>query len=77
MGKLVDVFIKNVDKNAYKLAKVIAARDEKKIGEVVSESLFLLVKQKRKKGLSGIKPVDFGPGTENLSTSIDEILYGD
>jgi len=74
---LVDVFIKNVDKEAYKLAKMLAAREEKKIGEVISESVFLLAGQKKKKGFAALKPTDFGPGTEHLSTQIDEILYGE
>ncbi len=72
---MVDVFIKNVDKQAYKLAKMIAAKDEKNIGQVVSESIFSFAKKPKKKGLAGITPVDFGPGTEKLSMEIDDILY--
>ncbi|MEK6924343.1 MAG: hypothetical protein AABW54_03840 [Candidatus Micrarchaeota archaeon] len=74
---MVNVFVKNVDDGAYRLAKVIAAREDKPIGRVVSESILLLAQRARKKGLAAVKPVDFGPGTEKLSQSIDEILYGD
>ena len=74
---MTNVFVKNVDKQAYKMAKMIAVKEEKTIGEVISESLLLLARQSKKKGLSKVKPVDFGPGTKDLSTSIDDILYGE
>ncbi|HEV8289671.1 MAG TPA: hypothetical protein VGQ00_01820 [Candidatus Norongarragalinales archaeon] len=73
---MVNVFIKNVDKDAYKMAKMIAAREERNIGQIVSESLRLLATtKKKKKGLLSIKPVSWGKGTEKLSQQIDEILY--
>jgi len=33
-------------------------------------------KQKPKYRFLNLKPVDFGPGNENLSERIDEVLYG-
>lgn len=75
---MANVFIKNVDAEAYRLAKAIAAKEDKKIGQVVSESLRLLARErKQKKGFAALTPVNLGKGTENLSMQIDEILYGD
>ncbi len=70
------MFIKNFDKEAYKLARMIAVREERPVGEVVSESIWEYAGKKRKPGLNAIKPRSFGPGTEKLSTQVDEILNG-
>jgi predicted CopG family antitoxin len=35
------------------------------------------LRKKDPRKLLKIKPIDFGPGSENLSTEIDEVLYGD
>lgn len=74
---MVNVFIKNVDGRAYKLAKILAADEEKRVGEVVSESILQYARQAEKKGLKGIKPVNLGEDSRLLSLKIDEILYGD
>jgi len=72
---MVNVLIKNVDEKAYKAAKMLAVREDKNIGEVVSQAIFLFASQMERKGLLAVKPVDFGKGTENLSREIDKILY--
>ncbi|HIH20103.1 TPA: hypothetical protein HA244_02440 [Candidatus Micrarchaeota archaeon] len=72
---MVNVLIKNVDEKAYKAAKMLAGREDKNIGEVVSQAIFLFASQMERKGLLAVKPVDFGKGTENLSREIDKILY--
>jgi hypothetical protein len=74
---MVDVLIKNVDEAAYKTAKMLALKNEKRVGEVVSEAIVFLARQREKKGLRGVRPVRLGKGTERLSMEIDEILYGD
>jgi hypothetical protein len=74
---VVNVFVKNMDKEAYKLAKMLAAQQEKNIGRVLSESVFLFAQKKAKPGLAGFPSAHFGPGTEDLSRNIDKILYGD
>lgn len=73
---MVDVFVKNMDKTAYKLAKMLAAQQEKKVGQVLSESVFLFAQKKAKGGFGVLVAADFGAGTEDLSQRIDEILYG-
>ncbi|OIO26750.1 hypothetical protein AUJ14_01260 [Candidatus Micrarchaeota archaeon CG1_02_55_22] len=75
---VVNVFIKNMDANAYKTAKMLAVKEDKRIGEIFSESIMLLArKPKLKRSLNNIKPFDFGPGTEDLSQRIDEIMMED
>jgi hypothetical protein len=75
--EVADVFIKNIDEKAYRLAKILAAEEDKRVGEVVAQSILLYARQNEKKGLKAIKPVSLGKGTEKLSGRIDEILYGD
>lgn len=49
------------------------------MGEATTEALRLYLKKiktaKPKYRFLDLKPVDFGPGNENLSERIDEILY--
>ncbi len=75
---MVNVLIKNMDKNVYKLAKQLAVKEEKTVGEVLKEAILsLLEKKKRAKGrLTDLPTFDFGPGNENLSMEIDDVLYG-
>lgn len=74
---LVDVFIKNMDAKVYRTAKMLAAKEGKRIAEIFGESIMLLARQPKKKGLAGLKSFDFGPGTEKLSQNVDEILMED
>jgi len=49
------------------------------MGEATTEALRLYLRKKKEKPkyrFLDLKPVDFGPGNENLSERIDEILYG-
>ncbi len=73
-----NVLIKNVDENAYKLAKMLAIRDGKPVGKIVSESIRALAeKRKNRKGrLSDLPALDFGAENAHLSEHIDDILYG-
>ena len=74
---MVNVLIKNVDEKAYKTAKILAVKDDKNVGAVVSQAIFLLARQNEKRGLGAAKPLHLGKGTEHLSQEIDEILYGE
>jgi hypothetical protein len=73
---VVNVFIKNMDKGDYKLAKMLAARDEKTVAEILGAGIRVYARQPKKLGLNAIKPVSFGKGTEKLSQQVDEILDG-
>ena len=77
MIRVVNVLIKNVDVRAYKAARLLAIRNDKNVGEIVSEAIVLLTRQGEKRGLAAAKPLHLGRGTEKLSQEIDEILYGD
>lgn len=41
-----DVLVKNVDTEAYKLAKVLAAKENRRVGDIVSEGIIVLARQK-------------------------------
>lgn len=72
--------IKNMDKDSYKLVKMLAVKEEKPVGEVMSEAVRFFFREKnakKKKGFRHLPIIDLGPGTENLSMEIDDILYGE
>lgn len=74
-----DTTIRNIDDAAYRALKARAALEGRPIGELVSDAIrsYLLRPEPEEKTLSILdwKPLDFGPGTENLSKQIDEVLY--
>ena len=77
----VDITFRNVDGEALQNFKAEAVRENKTFGEALAEAILLWLKhkkliKKKKTRLSLSKPVDFGPGTENLSERVDEVLYG-
>lgn len=76
-----DNTIRGIDAIVYREAKAEAARRSMPMGKVVSEALRLWLdavatRFRKKKKLCDLKPVDFGPGNENLSQEIDKVLYG-
>lgn len=76
-----DVTVRNVDEDAYRRLKARAALEDRTVGEVLSEAIRSYVRGdlapfEKTGSLLDIEPVDFGPGTEQLSERIDEILYG-
>ena len=76
----IDMTIRNLDKDVVRNFKAEAVRENKTLGEAVVEALKLWPEhkgffQKKKMKLSDSKPVDFGPGTEDLSERLDEVLY--
>jgi len=75
------VSFRDVDAGAFREFKAAVASQGMTMGIAVSEALRLFAKQfKEKKGnkmsLLDLKPVDYGPGSENMSQRIDEVLYG-
>ena len=75
---MANVFIRNMDKNAFLEAKAYAAASDRTIGEVITEAIRSFVRKKHEKpGLKAIKPYDIGPGTENLSKEIDKYAFSD
>jgi hypothetical protein len=75
---MADVFVRNFDDEAYRQAKMLAVKMDMTVGRVLAEGVRLFARAKiaRKPGLAAVKPADLGPGTEKLSMSVDEILYG-
>lgn len=75
------VSFRDVDIDAFREFKATVAREGMKMGKAVSQALRLFTRQvkqkpKKKMGLLDLKPVDYGPGSENLSERVDEVLYG-
>lgn len=78
--------IRNIDPKAYRMLKSRAALEERPIGAVLSDairhylagtvSLKGLKKKKGGKGLADLPVWDFGPGSEQDSEEIDQVLYG-
>ena len=75
-----DTTIRNLDETVYRQLKAYAALQGRTIGDVVSESVALYLKRQawpRKRGsIADLPSWSLGPGAENLSEEIDEILYG-
>lgn len=76
-----DTTIRNIDDNAYRALKARAAIENRSIGDLVSDAIngYLLRALPEEKTVSILdwKPLDYGPGTDNLSERVDEIVYDD
>lgn len=74
------ITIRGADKGLFLEFKAEAVRERKRVGDVfnalIREWLSRHKPTQRKLSLLDIKPFDFGPGTENLSQEVDEVLYG-
>ena len=75
-----DTTIRNLDEQAYRDIKARAALEGRTVGEVINDAIRSYVASHpatpRTASFRDLQPVDFGPGTENLSREIDEIVYG-
>jgi hypothetical protein len=81
MTNTVDVTFRNVDKKILQNFKAEAVREDKTFGQALVEAFILWLQRekslaKKKSKLSDCEPVDFGLNTENLSTHIDDLVYG-
>ncbi len=75
------VSFRDVDEQAFREFKATVARQGMRMGEAVSKAFLLFTKHAESKpakrmSLLDLKPVSFGPGSENLSKQVDEVLYG-
>jgi plasmid stability protein len=73
-----DTTIRNLDEQAYKALRARAVLEGRTVGELVNEAIrgYLARPTPGKRSFREAKPFDFPPGNENLSSEIDEILYG-
>lgn len=77
----IHVSFRDVDTNAFREFKAVAAREGMKMGVALNTAFGLFAekfrqKPRKKMGLMDLKPVSFGPGNERLSERVDEFLYG-
>jgi len=80
MMKIKNVSVRGVGDFVWKDFRAFVVRHGMDMGEATTEALRLYLgkkkEQKPKYRFLDLKPIDFGPGTENLSEKIDEVLYG-
>ena len=73
-----DTTIRNLDDQAYKALRARAVLEGRTVGEVINEAIrgYLARPTPGKGSLRALKPKRFPPGNENLSSEIDQIVYG-
>jgi plasmid stability protein len=73
-----DTTIRNLDEQAYKALRARAVLEGRTVGEVINEAIrgYLARPTPGKRSLREWKPIPFPPGNENLSSEIDQVLYG-
>ena len=73
-----DTTIRNLDEQAYKALRARAVLEGRTVGEVINEAIrgYLARPTPGKRSLRDLKPIRFPDGNENLSSEIDEIVYG-
>jgi hypothetical protein len=73
-----DTTIRNLDAQAYKALRARAVLEGRTVGEVINEAIrgYLARPTPGKRSLRDLKPIRFPDGNENLSSEIDEIVYG-
>jgi hypothetical protein len=69
--------IRNIDPKALQRLRVEAKRKGITMGDALTQAIEQYLTQTPKKfDVNKLPLLDFGPGNENLSQEIDEILYG-
>jgi len=73
--------IRDVDEDVLRKFKAQSAEKQMKMGEALTEAMVNWLKERKTKSvkpkiLLKVRPFDWGPGTEQTSKKIDEILYG-
>lgn len=73
-----DTTIRNLDEQAYKALRARAVLEGRTVGEVINDAIrgYLARPTPGKRSLRDLKPIRFPDGNENLSSEIDEIVYG-
>lgn len=77
--------IRNIDPARYRLLKARAAAEGLSLGEAINGAIDSWLargapgntKKRRRGTLSDLPVIDFGPGSEDWSERVDEILYGE
>jgi hypothetical protein len=75
-----DTTVRNLDEQAYRALRARAVREGRTVGELISEAIrSYLERPELKRGKTSLRalvPEPFPDGNEQLSSSIDEIVYG-
>lgn len=79
-----DRMIRNVDPLVYRRFKAHAAAEGRTLGEVITEAMSRYMAgrarprrpKKQRYSIADLPVFDGGPGSENWSMEIDEVLYG-
>jgi len=74
---IMQLSVRDVDENVFRAFKAKAVEENLPVGRAVSLALkHWLDESKKKKSFLELKPWNWGKGTEQLSSQIDEVLYG-
>jgi plasmid stability protein len=73
-----DTIIRNLDDQAYKALRARAVLEGRTVGEVINDAIhgYLARPTPGKGSLRALEPILLPPGNENLSSEIDQIVYG-
>lgn len=77
-----NITIRNIDSRLYREMKAEATREGINIGTAINSAIRMWLNRKRtqakpERSFLELEPIDFGPGTENLSEEHDKYLYGE
>lgn len=81
MVTIMNITIRNIDDELYREFKAEAIRTGTTIGTAINSAIQMWLDQKKKRTLKysflDYKAVDYGEGTENLSETYKQYLYGE
>ena len=77
-----NITIRNIDAQLYREIKAEATREGINTGTAINSAIRLWLNRRRaqvkpERSFLELEPIDFGPGTENLSEEHDKYLYGE
>jgi hypothetical protein len=80
MVEAMNVSVRDVNPQVFREFKSEAVKEDLKVGVALTQALQnwleARAKKKKKHSFLDLKPFDWGPGNENVSERVDEILYG-
>lgn len=81
MVTCMNITIRDVDDSVFRDFKAEAVRDDTTLGNAITMAMKLWLKhykrnKRTKRSILSLKSFDWGEGSENSSTEVDEILYG-
>ena len=73
--------VREVDEETFRKFRAKAVQEKIKLGMALTKAMQKWLDEKKEEKpkkirLPQVKPFSFGPGTENLSSQIDKIVYG-